>query len=144
MKIQKGFTLIELMIVVAIMAILAAIAIAIYQNATGKAQLSEAVTLADGLKTDVADYYNQAGVCPTAGSNGLSAATSYSGRYVAQVNVAPIAAGGCAVTATMRNASVSPRLQGKTVTLSMSVNNGTTNWQCTSNADIVYLPTTCQ
>ncbi|RUL76761.1 pilin [Dyella choica] len=144
MKTQKGFTLIELMIVVAIVAILASIAITVYQNSTGKAQLSEAFTIVDGMKTPIAEYYNQTGNCPATGSNGLSAAASYSGKFVAQVDVSPIVAGGCTVTATMRNASISPRLQGKTVTFTLSASSGTADWQCTSNADATYLPATCQ
>lgn len=143
MRHMRGFTLIELMIVVAIIAILSSLAITVYQNSTGKAQLSEAFTIVDGMKTDVVDYYNQSGACPTTGSDGLSAAASYSGRYVQKVDVAPIASG-CTVTATMRDNSISPRLQGKTVTFSMSSSNGSATWQCTSNADTVYLPATCR
>lgn len=143
MRRMRGFTLIELMIVVAIIAILATLAITVYQNSTGKAQLSEAFTIVDGMKTDVASYYNQSGACPTTGNDGLSEAASYSGRYVKQVDVAPIASG-CTVTATMRDASISPRLQGRTVTFSMNSSNGTAIWQCTSNVDTVYLPATCR
>ncbi len=61
---QKGFTLIELMIVVAIIGILAAIAIPAYQDYTARAQLSEAMTLASGLKTKVSDIFSQDGSCP--------------------------------------------------------------------------------
>lgn len=143
MKHVRGFTLIELMIVVAIIAILASLAVTIYQNSIGKAQLSEAFTIVDGMKTDVVEYYNQSGTCPTTGSNELRAATSYSGRYVEQVDVAPLATG-CSVTATMRAASIAPRLLGKTVTFTMNSSNGASIWQCASNADAVYLPATCR
>ena len=143
MKHVRGFTLIELMIVVAIIAILSSIAITVYTNSTGKAQLSEAFTLADGLKTTVAEYYTQTGSCPVPGANGLPAAASYSGNYVANVNIAAGGAG-CAITALMRSHTVAPRLQGKQITLTMTGSmGGAISWQCSSDADPIYLPQTC-
>lgn len=143
MKYTRGFTLIELMIVVAITAILGSIAIAVYANSIGKSQLSEAFTIIDGLKTDVSDYYTQTGSCPIPGTGSFNAANSYSGRYVASVSITS-SASGCAITALMRSNTISARLQGKQVTFTMTGNGGTTNWQCTSNADSVYLPATCR
>jgi len=64
-KVQKGFTLIELMIVVAIIGILAAIAIPAYQNYTIRAQVTEGLSLADGWKTALSEFYSQNGVFPT-------------------------------------------------------------------------------
>ena len=64
---HAGFTLIELMIVIAIIAILSSIAISVYQDATAKAELSEAFTVGDGLKTPVADYRHQTVACPAQG-----------------------------------------------------------------------------
>ncbi len=64
--IQKGFTLIELMIVVAIIGILAAIAIPAYQDYTIRAQVTEGINLADAVKVAVADYYTQNGTFPAA------------------------------------------------------------------------------
>jgi type IV pilus assembly protein PilA len=72
---QKGFTLIELMIVVAIIGILAAIALPAYQDYTIRAQVSEGVTLSAGVKTAVADYYSQTGNLPPAGVTTLVTAT---------------------------------------------------------------------
>lgn len=139
----RGFTLIELMIVVAIIAALASIAISIYQQSTGKAQLSEAFTIADGIKADVADYYNQTGQCPTPSNSSLSPATSYSGKYVIEVDVTDTGIG-CTITAHMRNVSVSPQLQGRAVVFTMLSSNGAVNWQCSSDANPVYLPVTCR
>ncbi len=85
---QKGFTLIELMIVVAIIAILAAIAIPAYQDYLIRTQVSEGAVLTDGAKTAVAEYYSNHGTFPPSQiSAGLATATSITGKYVTQVDV---------------------------------------------------------
>ncbi len=88
---QKGFTLIELMIVVAIIGILAAIAIPAYQDYTIRAQVSEGLSLASDIKAGVAEYMAQTGDWPVdlvdAGMGSAAAATDKSGRYVKSLNV---------------------------------------------------------
>jgi type IV pilus assembly protein PilA len=93
-SVQKGFTLIELMIVVAIIGILAAIAIPAYQNYTIRAQVTEGLNLADGWKTSISEYYAQYGAFPTcfnttaaglAGCVSVTGATS--GKYVTAIAV---------------------------------------------------------
>jgi type IV pilus assembly protein PilA len=100
-KAQQGFTLIELMIVIAIIGILAAIAIPAYQNYTIRSQVTEGLSLADGWKTSISEYYAQNGAFPTcattatAGKAGCVAVTGVSaGKYVTGVIVDAAAPGG--------------------------------------------------
>lgn len=147
--VQKGFTLIELMIVVAIIGILAAIAIPAYQDYIARSQMAEAMTLTGGLKGAVSEVFAQDGTCPANGSaatNGIAVKTAITGKYVANVETAGTAAagGGCTITATMKTSGVSKGISGKTLTLTLSgANTGANNWACTSNAEQKYLPKSC-
>lgn len=141
-RIQQGFTLIELMIVVAIIGILAAVAIPAYQDYTARAQMSEAMTLASGGKTAVADTYQSTGTFPADNTAaGLaSPGTLINGKYVNQVVVA---AG--VITATMRAAApVVNSVRGTTLTLTPRDTSGAIAWSCTSSANNKYLPSGCR
>src|SRR6187399_1246664 len=114
-RIQQGFTLIELMIVVAIIGILAAIAIPQYQNYTGRAQLSDAITIAGGLKTAVGEVYQVTGDKTSAdsGSLGIPAAiASNAGKYANAVTVTD-----GTITVSMQASGVASCVQSKIVTL---------------------------
>ncbi|EMS3255689.1 pilin, partial [Neisseria gonorrhoeae] len=85
---QKGFTLIELMIVIAIVGILAAVALPAYQDYTARAQVSEAILLAEGQKSAVTEYYLNNGIWPeNNGDAGVASPSDIKGKYVESVTV---------------------------------------------------------
>ena len=141
-RVQQGFTLIELMIVVAIIGILAAVALPAYQDYLARSQMTEALSLADGQKTAVAEIYGQTGACPTNGNDGVAAATDIKGQYVAQVEVGGTAPS-CTIVATMAATGIAAGLQSQTLTMTMTDNTGSISWTCTSSADQKYLPKSC-
>ena len=138
-RLNSGFTLIELMIVVAIIGALAAIAILQYQNYVARAQVSEAFSLASGAKTAVAEYFMLNGTFPADnGTAGLSEATDISGNYVESVTVA-----GGTITALFSNTEAHSKLQGKSMVLTAVDNGGSIGFSCSGTDIKAYLPSSC-
>ncbi|HEZ6236135.1 TPA: pilin [Neisseria meningitidis] len=157
---QKGFTLIELMIVIAIVGILAAVALPAYQDYTARAQVSEAILLAEGQKSAVTEYYLNHGEWPSNNSSaGVASASDIKGKYVKSVTVA-----NGVVTATMASSNVNNEIKDKKLSLWAKRQDGSVKWFCGqpvtragtgANADDVtktdadnintkHLPSTCR
>ncbi|HFC8106120.1 TPA: pilin [Neisseria meningitidis] len=159
---QKGFTLIELMIVIAIVGILAAVALPAYQDYTARAQVSEAILLAEGQKSAVTEYYLNHGKWPDGNSDaGVATSSEIKGKYVEKVEVAK-----GVITATMLSTGVNKEIQGKKLSLWAKRQAGSVKWFCgqpvqrtaatTTNDDVItaangtdkintkHLPSTCR
>ncbi|MCL5714838.1 pilin [Neisseria meningitidis] len=123
---QKGFTLIELMIVIAIVGILAAVALPAYQDYTARAQVSEAILLAEGQKSAVTEYYLNHGTWPSNNSSaGVASSADIKGKYVQSVEVK-----NGVVTATMLSTGVNKEIQGKKLSLWAKRQAGSVKWFC--------------
>ncbi|MGE4403901.1 pilin [Pseudomonas sp.] len=157
----KGFTLIELMIAVAIVGVLGAVAVPAYQDYSIRAQISEGILLAEGAKPMITEYHATHGEYPT-----NSAAVGYSGATGTYVSSVSIQQDGH-IVATMGNEANS-KLQGKRVILTPAINGGTeiilsdatfldkilgigsayaadpTGWSCYSDVEAKYLPKSCE
>ncbi|HFA3487008.1 TPA: pilin [Neisseria gonorrhoeae] len=123
---QKGFTLIELMIVIAIVGILAAVALPAYQDYTARAQVSEAILLAEGQKSAVTEYYLNHGKWPENNdSAGVASSDKIKGKYVESVTVE-----NGVVTAKMLSSGVNKEIQGKKLSLWAKREAGSVKWFC--------------
>ncbi|MDJ0910056.1 MAG: pilin [Woeseiaceae bacterium] len=146
MKKQQGFTLIELMIVVAIIGILAAIAIPAYQDYTIRAQVSEGLSLSAGAKAAVAEYYQDQGAWPTDNAEaGVEDSGNITGKYVQTVAVTA-AGGNGVITVTYGGADANANIAGDSLTLTATDNNGSVSWDCANGAGLEdkWLPAACR
>lgn len=139
---QKGFTLIELMIVVAIIGILAAVALPAYQDYMTRSKLTEPMGFLDGAKVSIAEYYATNGAYPadtaTAGLPGVGNA-----KYTQSVDW-----NGTALSATIRGTNIAA-LDGKTLILTPTADatSKVLTWVCSTNANTTeykYLPSNCR
>jgi type IV pilus assembly protein PilA len=142
-KYQQGFTLIELMIVIAILGILMAIAIPAYQDYAVRAKVSEGINLAGASKLGVAETYSSTG--RLVGSNaraGVPGAASINGKYVASVTVGGTTPGVIDIQYT----NAEPKINGGILQLSATTAAGSIKWDCHAKSGLAdrYLPSECR
>jgi len=143
-RVQQGFTLIELMIVVAIIGILAAVALPAYQDYTARAQVSEGFTMTSGMKTTIAEYAQTNGAYPGAATTPTAASLATTGKYAS----AAVTNDSGVITVTMGAAgTAAAAVAGKTFTLTppqLSANPTTFVFACQAGTiDSKYLPKSC-
>jgi type IV pilus assembly protein PilA len=144
MKKQQGFTLIELMIVVAIIGILAAIALPAYQDYTNRAKVSEGISLASGAKTAVSEYFASEGGWPQNNiSAGLPTAASVAGESVSSVTVGIAGSASGSIRVLYKTLTTAGGASGA-ISLTPVNGGGSITWACGTNMPTAIVPATCR
>lgn len=147
-SLQQGFTLVELMIVVAITGVLAAIAIPAYQDYIARAQVTESLVLMASLKQQVLQYHAQTGTCPTLASLDV-AHQAVQGHFIQSVTIVPGQnANVCTIQAVFKGSGLNSEIASKAINLDMQKTTvgltTTVQWGCTSSdIEQKYLPKAC-
>jgi len=137
---QDGYTLIELMITVAIIGIVLSMALPAYQSYSVRAQLAEGFNLTGPLQSAVAEYYYDYGEFPADNSAaGVEAAGNYAGKHVAGISITG------AVISIEYGGSANAMINGEIVTLTAVPSAGSLSWRCAGGNSIpdAYLPSSC-
>jgi type IV pilus assembly protein PilA len=145
-KIQQGFTLIELMIVVAIIGILAAIAIPAYQDYTIRAQVSEGLSITGAVKVGATEFWQDRGTFPASHAEaGLPTNTDINGKYVSQVDLAATTGVISVTYSSTTPYTANSIIGGAILTMTPDTSGGAVNWVCASTTiEDKHLPSACR
>ena len=150
-RVQKGFTLIELMVVIAVVAILVALAVPAYQDYTIRAKVGECINNADVAKLSISEYRETSGIYPAdAGQAGIGSGTTVTAGLSEFCNVF-VYTGGNTFGISINTAAVDSNISGLIQPLMTATKNAISNnidWNCsfgsTAAANVKYLPATCR
>jgi type IV pilus assembly protein PilA len=147
LPVDKGFTLIETMIVIAIIGILAAIAIPAYQVYIARSQITEAMSLLGTVKAGVVESYSTSAICIDNQDNiflGIAEASDITGRYIESIQTGG-AEPNCTINVKMKSVDIAKPLQGKNIIFTLMSTDNSLRWQCSSvNITALYLPASCR
>lgn len=142
MWMQRGFTLVELMIVVVVIAVLAALALPAYQDYVARAQIAEGLSLASQAKAGIVEYYGNHNSWPSSNTDAgiADSGTSIKGRYVTSVSIDDNGV----INILYDETTTAEWIRGETLTLTPTASGGSVVWECGGSIDPRYLPSSCR